>query len=62
METDPKAPSLKSHMVNSSRHGKRWSSRVTGDLRIIWDFNKDKINILDILDLGGHSGKNKVYR
>jgi mRNA-degrading endonuclease YafQ of YafQ-DinJ toxin-antitoxin module len=59
---NPKFPSLKSHKVISYKFGIKWSSRVTGDIRIIWDYNNQEINVLDILDLGGHSGRNKVYK
>ncbi len=54
---DPMNPSLRSHKV-----GNYWSSRVTGDIRIIWEYgNDDKVNVIEILDVGGHSGSNKVY-
>ena len=61
LSIDPFYPSLKSHKVLSRKIGFAWSSRVTGDLRIIWEYNsKDKL-IIDVLTIGGHSGKNKVY-
>lgn len=59
---DPSHPSLKSHKVNTQDYGIRWSSWVTGDIRIIWDYhNKDRL-ILILLTIGGHSGKHKVYK
>jgi len=39
-----------------------YSSKVTGDLRIIWNFDKNNNLFLILLDLGGHEGKNKVYK
>ncbi len=42
-----------------SCYGEVFSSRVNGNLRIIWIFwTTGKV----VLDIGGHSGKNKVYR
>ena len=60
---DPQHPSLHSHKAVSKRFGERWSSMVTGDVRILWDFSPEKgVKVLDVLDLGSHSGKKKVYR
>lgn len=41
LSNDPNYPSLKSHKVNTTSNGTRWSSWVTGDLRIIWDYDED---------------------
>lgn len=54
--------SLKTHRVSHKIAGKAFSSWVSGDIRIIWDFTKDNQSIILLIDLGGHSGKNKVYR
>jgi mRNA-degrading endonuclease YafQ of YafQ-DinJ toxin-antitoxin module len=59
LEAEPFHPSLKSHKVQHV-----YSSRVTGDIRIIWQYNPDnnnEIQILELLDIGGHSGGNRVY-
>lgn len=62
MQDDPFQNGLRTHRVTTRRHGYRWSTRVTGDLRIIWDFdNKGRTRILT-LTLGGHSGRNSVYK
>lgn len=62
LRTTPFNNSIKTHKVNSRIYGIAYSSSVTGDLRIIWNFDQnDKIIIL-LLDIGGHSGKNKVYK
>ncbi|NQY75285.1 MAG: type II toxin-antitoxin system YoeB family toxin [Candidatus Margulisbacteria bacterium] len=53
---DPFYPSLKTHKYQDS-----FSSSVTGDLRILWDYGEEKLTILAI-DLGGHSGKHSVYK
>lgn len=51
---------LRTHYVNISGFGKVFSSRVTGDIRIIWNFKDDTIIILH--RIGGHSGSSNVYR
>jgi len=62
LEIDPKYPSLHSHKVETPDFGERWSSRVTGDIRLIWDFDEDNNLIILVLDIGGHSGSGKVYK
>ncbi|MDF2379350.1 MAG: type II toxin-antitoxin system mRNA interferase toxin, RelE/StbE family [Candidatus Gracilibacteria bacterium] len=59
---DPSYPSLQSHKVESQLYGEKWASRVSGDLRIIWDYDQENIPVLNILDLGSHSGKKKIYK
>ena len=61
MKTNPFLASLKSHKVNTEK-GESFSSLVTGDIRIIWKFNREEAEIVDITDIGGHSGKDKVYK
>jgi mRNA-degrading endonuclease YafQ of YafQ-DinJ toxin-antitoxin module len=52
--------SLGTHRVNTPKWGRVYSSRVTKDIRIIWDF-KDKKLIILVLDIGGHEGSKSVY-
>jgi len=59
---DPFYPSLKSHKVNSKNFGLKYSSRVNKDLRIIWDYNNNEINIISLLDIGSYSGRHKIYK
>lgn len=59
---NPKHPSLYSHKVNTIAYGQRWSSSVTGDIRIIWDYDSENRLIILLLDIGGHSGTHKVYK
>jgi mRNA-degrading endonuclease YafQ of YafQ-DinJ toxin-antitoxin module len=61
LQNDPFYPGLKTHKVSSRLFGNTYSSRVTGDIRIIWKFDENKTLTLLLLDLGGHSGRNKVY-
>ncbi len=53
LATDPQYPSLKSHQVNSPSFGKVWSSWLHEDLRVLWQYENDKIIIL-LLDIGSH--------
>lgn len=59
---NPAHPSLQSHKVNTRNYGIRWSSWVTGDLRIIWDYDTEQRLVIVLLDIGTHSGANKVYK
>ncbi|MBU1110178.1 type II toxin-antitoxin system mRNA interferase toxin, RelE/StbE family [Patescibacteria group bacterium] len=58
----PFYPSLKTHKVNTRRYGTRWSSWVTGDVRLIWDFTESKKLVIWLLDIGRHSGGSKIYK
>lgn len=56
LQTDPYYPGLKTHKVAGYR-----SSRVSGDIRIIWEFDPNgRVTIL-LLTIGEHSGADKVY-
>ena len=57
---DPFYPSLKTHKVDISNFGLVYSSRVTGNIRIIWKY-LDRDTIV-ILTTGGHEGKSSVYK
>lgn len=59
---DPENPSLKSHKIIRKNGNKAFSSSVTGDIRIIWMYQNGKATVLDILDIGSHSGNKKVYK
>ena len=62
LEQDPFYPSLKTHKANTKNYGEKWSSWVTGDIRIIWDYDTEKRLIIILLDIGKHSGTYKVYK
>ena len=57
---EPFYKSLRTHKINSPKWGYVYSSRVTGDIRILWDFVDDNFIIL-VIDIGGHSGSKRVY-
>lgn len=61
LSQNPAAPSLRTHKVNLSGV-KVYNSSVTGDLRIIWRYADGVVNIIDLLDVGGHEGGKSVYR
>ena len=58
---NPAVPSLRTHKVNLAGV-KVYSSSVTGDVRIIWRYADGVLDIIDLLDVGGHEGGNSVYR
>ncbi len=62
LEQNPSYPSLKTHKASTKNYGQQWSSSVTRDIRIIWDYDSDNRLIILLLDIGGHSGTHKVYK
>ncbi len=58
---DPHYPSLKSHKVNTKHFGKKWSSWVTGDLRLVWDFSKENKKTINLFAISSHSGTHSEY-
>jgi mRNA-degrading endonuclease YafQ of YafQ-DinJ toxin-antitoxin module len=54
LSKDPFYSGLKTHKITSRLYGIKYSSRVTGDLRIIWDFEGSTLIIC--YALGGHDG------
>jgi mRNA-degrading endonuclease YafQ of YafQ-DinJ toxin-antitoxin module len=61
LSRDPFFQNLRTHKVQTKKHGYCFSSRVSGDIRILWNFSELSGEIL-LLDIGGHSGKGRVYR
>jgi mRNA-degrading endonuclease YafQ of YafQ-DinJ toxin-antitoxin module len=63
LSINPKHNSLKSHKVDTKNNDEVWSSSVTGDWRIIWEYDEDMgVARILCLELGTHSGGNGVYR
>ncbi|MBI4037415.1 hypothetical protein HY382_00010 [Candidatus Curtissbacteria bacterium] len=62
LAVNPSHPSLQSHKVNTQNYGIRWSSWVTGNIRIIWDYDSEQRLVIILLDIGTHSGTHKVYK
>lgn len=60
--TKPFYVGLKTHKVISKKHGEKWASYVSSDIRIIWDLDNDHLRVIYIIDIGGHSGGSKVYK
>jgi mRNA-degrading endonuclease RelE of RelBE toxin-antitoxin system len=57
---DPFYKGLRTHKVNSPKWGKIYSSRITKDLRVLWDFSQNELIII-VVDIGGHEGSKAVY-
>lgn len=62
LSINPAHPSLRSHKIITPDYGERWSSWISGDIRVIWDYDKQERLIILLLDIGGHSGSHKVYK
>jgi mRNA-degrading endonuclease YafQ of YafQ-DinJ toxin-antitoxin module len=60
LKKDPFYKGLKTHKVNSSKWGEIYSFRITKDLRVLWDFDREGLIII-IIDIGGHEGSKAVY-
>jgi mRNA-degrading endonuclease YafQ of YafQ-DinJ toxin-antitoxin module len=54
MSRDPFDRTLRTHKVTNPRFSHAWSSRVTGDVRIIWDFDEDENAVILLFEVGGH--------
>lgn len=62
LKNNPFYPSLKSHKVNTRNFGEKWSSWITGDLRIIWDFDEERKLIILLFAITKHSGSHQEYK
>ena len=59
---DPKHLGLNSHKVVTSKFGICFSSRVSGDIRILWKYSQIGVmEIIDLIDIGGHDCSGAVY-
>ena len=59
LKMNPYSQPLKTHKVGYDKlFGELWSSRVTGDIRIIWVKHHDYNYHLVLINIGGH---NDVY-
>jgi len=55
LANNPFAKGLKTHKYQHD-----YSTQITGDLRIIWNFARKQE--ITLFNFGGHEGKGKVYR
>jgi hypothetical protein len=62
LKINPFSLSLKTHKVINKSSDLVFSSKATGDIRIIWNFSENEVHVIDILDIGGHEGCDKVYK
>jgi hypothetical protein len=59
---NPNNPILRSHKTMAKiENGNIFSSRVTKNIRIIWNYG-DEVDTIDVADIGGHEGGDKVYK
>ena len=61
LRLNPANPSLNSHRINTD-WGVKWSSWITGDMRLIWDYNTEQRLVIILVAVGTHSGTHKVYK
>jgi mRNA-degrading endonuclease YafQ of YafQ-DinJ toxin-antitoxin module len=54
MRQNPKDINLGSHKVETSKFGWVFSIKITGDIRILWNYNSENKIYLILLDVGGH--------
>ena len=59
---DPKCKVLRAHKVTTNRFGEKWAIWVSGDIRIIWDYDENNRLTILVLSIGGHSGGGKAYK
>ncbi len=62
LRQEPFYPSLKSHRVNTRSFGKRWSSWISADIRIIWDFDQKEKLIIILFAIVTHTGTHREYK
>ena len=63
IKNNPFDPPLNTHKVNSKNFGFKYFSSITAGLLFILNFdeNTEELEIIEILDIGGHSGSNSAY-
>lgn len=57
---NPFLSGLRTHIVKVPSLGRVYSSKVSGDIRILWTLEEEDIILLHRID--GHSGGSKVYK
>jgi len=62
LKQDPFYPSLNTHKVDTKKNTDVYSSWVTGDVRIIWDFDENEELVILVLETGTHSGADQIYK
>lgn len=63
LQQDMFDPKLKTHKVIAHYDQKiAYASLVTGDIRIIWRLYNGNFDLIDLIDIGSHSGNSKVYQ
>jgi mRNA-degrading endonuclease YafQ of YafQ-DinJ toxin-antitoxin module len=60
LSVNPFSIGLRTHIVRISSLGRVYSSKVSGDIRILWTLEEEGIILLH--RVGGHSGGSNVYK
>jgi mRNA-degrading endonuclease YafQ of YafQ-DinJ toxin-antitoxin module len=60
LSVNPFSIGLRTHIVRISSLGRVYSSKVSGDIRILWTLEEEDIILLH--RIGGHSGSSNVYK
>lgn len=56
LQDNPQNPGLRTHKVDIKYSDlKVKSSKVSGDLMIFWEYSKKEKEVIDLIDIGGHS-------
>ena len=58
---NPFDSSLKTKKVSTKQFGSQWSSLVTRDIRVIWQFGDSKETTIVLLTIGSNQQPLKVY-
>ena len=61
LRENPFHNSLHSHKVTSIKNKDIFSSSITGDWRIGWMYGEDNNPVIVCLEIGTHSGSNRMY-
>jgi len=65
LSVNPFSIGLRTHIVRISSLGRVYSSKVSGDIRILWtleDWTLEEEDIILLHRIGGHSGSSNVYK
>lgn len=55
LQNNPFQSGLRTHRIRGHRrYGSVWSSRATGDIRVLWTFDENDDLLIILLDVGGH--------
>ena len=62
LKYNPFYPSLHSHKVKTRNFGEKWSSWISGVIRIFWDFDRKEKERINIFAVVSHTGRHREYK